>query len=134
MASAATCGAFVHSGYMSPEKCGKPAKGTLRDGTPACGVHLAGERRRIATDERHAAEWKAAAERKARREGLAALLIAADVDARPAGYVEREEDAVVLTEAGVRTILNRFAEAEQEIEDREFDLIEAAELADLDRE
>lgn len=46
-----------------PVACGKPAKGSLDDGTVACGSHLGAEKRVKANDARRAAE---ADERRAR--------------------------------------------------------------------
>jgi hypothetical protein len=39
-------------------KCGKPVKGELKDGTPACGRHIAGEKRSIANEEKWEKERK----------------------------------------------------------------------------
>lgn len=43
--------------------CGKPAKGTLRNGSPACGVHLAAEKR---SDDNYA-KWEADRAEKMKR-------------------------------------------------------------------
>ena len=37
-------------------RCPNPVKGYLKNGSPACGVHLAGEKRRIANTEKWEAE------------------------------------------------------------------------------
>jgi len=42
--------------------CGKPAKGSLKGGNPACGVHLRAEKQREASCAKWDAEWKANAE------------------------------------------------------------------------
>lgn len=67
--------------------CGKSAKGKLADGTPACGVHLAGERRR----EQNAN--KGAEERRKEREfadEVRALLEPLGISGHATGYRHRQ--------------------------------------------
>jgi hypothetical protein len=62
-----TCSEYTHSDSWQSHRCSKPAKGTwkIHEGHPReyevelCGIHLAARRRRKATDEKHAAEFKA---------------------------------------------------------------------------
>lgn len=47
--SGKTCGQMMRPGgyaWARSHKCGKPAKGFLTDGRPACGIHLRAERKR----------------------------------------------------------------------------------------
>lgn len=56
-----TCAVEVRRGddwHPRREPCGKPAKGTLADGTDACGVHLGVERRKREQKDAQAA-WEA---------------------------------------------------------------------------
>jgi len=60
--SGETCTRIVHAGVSwrrTHEECCKPAKGIGKDGKPLCGLHLAAERRRAATDAKHTAKWDA---------------------------------------------------------------------------
>ena len=60
------CQKTVHEpgrGFFS-HKCRRPVKGNLKNGTPACGIHLAAERRRAQNDADYRA--KQAASKKAR--------------------------------------------------------------------
>lgn len=65
---------------MTSHKCGRPAKGELKNGTPACGVHLHLEARAA---EREAA-WKVSRERSDEMKARAQTLKDALVD-----YCER---------------------------------------------
>ncbi len=55
MSDQKTCKALVSHGRARVTTCGKPAKGVLKNyfgkDVPACGLHLAGERRRLANRE-----------------------------------------------------------------------------------
>ena len=55
--TSAECAAKTDGGtWAGGRLCGKPAKGTLADGTPACGIHLATERKRIQRAEEYQLE------------------------------------------------------------------------------
>ena len=47
------CQAHVSTGWSGGRACGNPAKGTLADGKPACGVHLAAQRKRAQKEEEY---------------------------------------------------------------------------------
>lgn len=68
-----------------PPPCGKPAKGSLADGTPACGVHLAAEKRSQAAEEKRRAAADDGARRRALAEARCQLLnaVAPDLEAVP---------------------------------------------------
>lgn len=50
------CSVKVWRGYGVGNRCGRRAKGQLKSGQPACGLHLRGERTRIENDNQRAAE------------------------------------------------------------------------------
>lgn len=74
------CQCNVRRGSRYPyryEQCGKPAKGILANGTIACGVHLAAERRRLDGERAWRAELNA--DRMFREEVVNALEVE-DID------------------------------------------------------
>lgn len=89
-----TCEHHVDRGFgrwVNFQSCGKPAKGTTADGKPACGIHLAAERRRSTALDR---ERSYASARDARN---------AEVDRRLDELTER----LGISRDDVRSILER---------------------------
>jgi len=58
------CTCHVFDGFRGFKDCGRPAKGTNCIGKPACGIHLAAERRADEAQRKRDAQW---AERDAKR-------------------------------------------------------------------
>lgn len=82
MTEVQTCQSIVADNW-STRTCGKPVKGTLANGQPACGRHLSVERMRNERNERDRAERQAEVERYTQMQRLCSELKERGIEARP---------------------------------------------------
>ena len=80
--------------------CGKPAKGHIQNGEPVCGIHLAAEQKRLASNAKWAAEWE---EKQARAAVLKELTAQLGMGFADSGYIR-------ITEAEARTLIAQLEE------------------------
>lgn len=80
--------------------CGKPAKGHIQNGEPVCGIHLAAEQKRLASNTRWATEWE---EKQKRAATLKDLIKQLGMGFANSGYIR-------ITEAEARTLIAQLEE------------------------
>ncbi len=101
-----------------PQLCGKPAKGTLKDGTVACGVHIGAEKRSVTNQERSRAEAAARNERSKTAARKCAQINAAGADLQARTYSRAnggtDPDYVVVRTDALLVALGRRAESGSE--------------------
>lgn len=82
------------------QACGKPAKGHIQNGEPVCGMHLAAEQKRIASNIRWAAEMEEKQKRAATLKDLIKQL----------GMGLADSEYIHITEAEARTLIAQLEE------------------------
>ena len=105
-----TCAVPKRVGYgWRPIACGKPAKGTLADGTPACGLHIGAEKRAASNRASRAREGEAKQRAWSAVEAVAERLRAVGIEASVASSYGGYPSGLTLTLKAAEALIARLA-------------------------